>query len=169
MAESRYSPGAGEGICCHLIIIVSNSTAEGHRICFAFTLHQVPCVPECQHRELFPATTQAIYICHSCQFQQYIALTRMLASSSSSHSLGSFPSFSRVGCKDHACVKLMTKPHWTLHCAALGQSRAAAICKLRFLPRHYFCFWSFNPFFLVKIFSLSLIFVHVSLTCKHPP
>lgn len=69
---------------------------------------------------------QVVFVCQDCQFQQYIILTRMLASSSSSHSLGSFPSFSRVGCKEDGCVKL-TEPHWTLLCAAPGQSSAALV------------------------------------------
>lgn len=116
-----------------------------------------------------PASTWAILVCQGCPFLWYIALTRMLASSSSSHSLGSFPSFSRVGCKEHGHVKLMTEPKWTLHCVALGQSRAALICKLCFLPGPYFYFWSFNPFFLVKMLSLSLILVCVSPTCKCLP
>ena len=135
MAGSRYSLGAGEGICCHLIIIASHTAEEG-RVCFAFTLQQVPCrcVPVCQHWELFPASAQATLVCQGCPFQWYIALTRMLASSSSSHSLGSFPSFSRVGCKKHGRVKLKNEPHWTLHCAALEQSRESLICKLYFLP-----------------------------------
>lgn len=127
------------------------------------------CVPLCQHWEIFPACTQAIFVCQGCPFQWYFALTRMLSSSSSLHSLGSFPSFSLVGCKEHGCVKLTTKPHWTLHCAALGQSRAALICKLCFLSGPYFYFRSFNPFFLVKMFSLSLILVCISPTCKCPP
>lgn len=137
----------------------------GYALPSPFTLHQVTA---CKHWELFPTSMQAIFACRDYSFQQSIVLTRMLASSSSSHSLGSFPSFSRVGCKEHGCVRQTTEPPWALDWAALGQSRAALICKLCFFPRPYFNFLSFNTFFLV-VFSLSLILFCVSLTCKCPP
>lgn len=121
---------------------------------------------------LMLGTLPYIYAGNIClpglSFQQCIVLTSMLASSSSSHSLGSFPSFSRVGCKKHECVKETTEPHWTLHWEALGESRAALICILCFFPGPYFNFLSVNTFFLV-VFSLSWILFYVSLTCKCPP
>lgn len=167
MAESRYSLGAGEGIRCHLITTSDSHSRGGQGV---LGLHPSPgALSMCTGvPALGTSSTQAIFACQVCPFQWFIALTRMLASSSSSHSLGSFPSFSRVGCKEHGHVKLTIEHHWTLHSAALGQSRPALTCKLCFLPGSYLYFWSFNPFSLVKIFSLSLILIHVSPTCKCP-
>lgn len=145
--------------------------------CFTFTLHRVPCccVLACQHWQLFPDPAQAVFVWHHFQFQKYIALTRILASSSSSHSFGSFPSFSRVGCKEHGHFTLTTVFHRTLCCAALDQSRvnllweAALICRSCFLSRPCFYFCCFNMFFFVGMSYLSLILAWFSSTCQNSP